>query len=117
MLVERGVIERPTGVEAYGDLVEAVSSVAEGSALVLVLETYGVHVDELDVGPVDSLVIVVGAEDYGVPQREVERLKAVGHEVKVVRLPMSVPGASYNVVASLVMLLYELKRKGLNLKR
>ena len=106
-------------LEPSSTLYEAVSSLGGSQAIVLVLETYGVDVDELRScvsGTTAAVVVVVGAEDYGVPLEEVETLRARGVPVCVIRLPARAVGHSYNVVASLAMLLYELKRIGI-LKR
>jgi tRNA (cytidine/uridine-2'-O-)-methyltransferase len=102
------------GVEVREDLVDAVKRLAKtGRPFIVVLETYGVHIDDISIPRTDHLVVIVGAEDYGVPEHEVERLKSLGYEVAVARLPMAVPGTSYNVVASFAILLYELKRRGI----
>ncbi len=79
----------------------------EPNSLFIVLETYGTrYLNEIEVQPSQDVVLVIGAEDYGLPLNEAAKLP---HSV-VARLPTNVEGMSYNVVSSLVMAIYELKR-------
>lgn len=80
----------------------------EPDSFYIVLETYGIrYLSEVRIPYDRNVVLIIGAEDYGVPRDE---LSTLPHHV-VAKLPVSVEGMSYNVVASLVMALYELKRK------
>ncbi len=80
----------------------------EPKSFFIVLETYGTkYLNEIEVQPDRDVVLVVGAEDYGIPVNEAAKLP---HSI-VARLPTSVEGMSYNVVSSLVMAIYELKRR------
>ncbi len=80
----------------------------EPKSFFIVLETYGTrYLNEIEAQPDRDVVLVVGAEDYGIPINEVAKLP---HSI-VARLPTSVEGMSYNVVSSLVMAIYELKRR------
>ncbi len=82
----------------------------EPDSFYIVLETYGIkYLGEVEVPEDKRIVLVIGAEDYGVPR---DALSALPRYV-VAKLPVSVEGMSYNVVASLVMALYELRRKGI----
>jgi len=104
------IVPRPTGRNLCSlarcvDL-EDVKALVSGSTVV-VLETTGIDIlqvplHDLCKGP---LSIVVGAEDYGVPPQAILSL----NPSYVIRLPMSVAGASYNVVSSLVILLTHLE--------
>ena len=79
----------------------------ESDSLTIILETYGTrYLSELDLNDVDKIVLGIAAEDYGIPYKELATL----HDYIVAKLPLSVEGMSYNVVSSLVMALYELKR-------
>jgi len=80
----------------------------ERDSLFIILETYGTkYLNEIELQPNHDIVLVVGAEDYGIPVNEVVRMP---HSI-VARLPTSVEGMSYNVVSSLVMAIYELRRR------
>jgi len=71
------------------------------------IETYGTkYLHEVDLKKDD--VFVLGAEDYGIPYYEIEKVK----NKEIVKIPVKKPG-SYNVVSSFVMLLTELKIKKL----
>ncbi len=98
--IPRGVRGRE-GVKVVKTLVEAVQ--AAGSDYYVVLETYGYTcVDEL-VFPhgVESVALVVGAEDYGLPLRELEKLP--GDRTVVAKIPVGVEGSSYNAVFSMAV--------------
>ena len=75
------------------------------------LETYAdKHLDAIEEVLKDytsRLVILVGAEDYGIPLNEIKKLP---HPRHIVRIPVSVQGTSYNVVVATVIALYEITR-------
>lgn len=80
----------------------------EPDSLFIVLETYGTkYITEIEIHGLSSIVLIIGAEDYGIPISEASKLP----RSIIARLPVSVEGMSYNVVSSLVMALYELKRR------
>ncbi len=71
------------------------------------IETYGnkfLYEAELD----KNGIYVFGAEDYGIPYHEIEKVK----DKEVIKIPVKKPG-SYNVTSTVVMLLTELKCRGL----
>ncbi len=82
-------------------------------ALYLVLETYAdKHLDKvleeaLEKYLSNKLVILVGAEDYGIPFSEV---KKIPEPVYIAKIPVAVQGASYNVVVATIIALYEVAR-------
>ena len=89
------------GVKVVKSLAEAVQ--ATSSDYYVVLETYGhTCVDEL-VFPqgVESVALVVGAEDYGLPLEELERLPR--DRTVVAKIPVGVEGSSYNAVFSMAV--------------
>ncbi|KSW11972.1 hypothetical protein CF15_04045 [Pyrodictium occultum] len=89
-----------------GSLAEAVDRI--GDANYIVLETYGnKYLHEVKMEG-DSIVLVIGAEDYGIPPSLLEALK---RPVTVAKIPTAVQGMSYNVAASLAMALYEVYRR------
>ena len=74
----------------------------------LVLETYGVrYLHEVELSG-ECIVIVVGAEDYGVPKDELGKLPG---SYVIARIPVAVQGMSYNVVMSAAIAIYELERR------
>ena len=78
-------------------------------ALYIVLETYGRRLlNELEISKDKQIVMVLGAEDYGIPLDVAEKLPG---ERVYVKIPVTVLGSSYNVVSSLVMALYEIYRR------
>ncbi len=80
-------------------------------ALYLVLETYGLRfIEEIELqeGNQGCLVLVVGAEDYGIPEEEAARLPG---ERIVAKIPVAVQGMSYNVVVSAAIALYVIEAK------
>ncbi len=107
------IIPRPSfsynaNVLAVRSLDEAISKAPLRSPI-LVLETYAKKLISECVKELcnkDSIVVLLGAEDYGIPLEEIAKLPS--DRVVLCRIPMSVSGASYNVVSSFVMLLYEL---------
>jgi len=71
----------------------------------IILETYGSSDMSLLRGSCEKhLGIILGAEDYGIPRYVTEIIP----DKLIIRLPMKVASASYNVVTALVILLYEL---------
>jgi len=72
----------------------------------IVLETNGEDISRIPLLRLCGveLSIVLGAEDYGIPPNIIALIRPD----YVVRLPMSVVGASYNVVSSLIILLTHL---------
>lgn len=85
----------------------------EPSAKILLLETYANKlITEVSIEPSKSVVLVFGAEDYGIPPNEAEKLG----EREELLIPVAVEGMSYNVVASIVMALYEVKLRAKNLE-
>ncbi len=113
------VVARPgeeyTGVRVVQSIEEAVEAITSKDDVVLVLETYGESVERVLTGCLQGaggIAIILGAEDYGVPIVEVEKLK-LKRRVCVAKLPVRALGHSYNVVSSLVMILYELKVSGI----
>ena len=79
-----------------------------GDALYIVLETYGdKYIHEVEINN-ERVAIIIGAEDYGVPQHV---LGSIGKPTVVAKIPTAVQGMSYNVAASLAMALYEVVRK------
>ncbi|BEP17083.1 hypothetical protein PYJP_04350 [Pyrofollis japonicus] len=100
----------PEKVSRYIVLVNDIKEVVEkeNSSVFLVIETYATtYVTEVEIDPNQRLIIVIGAEDYGLP---VQELAKIGN-YKLAKIPVAVEGMSYNVVSSLVMTLYELKRR------
>ena len=103
-----------SGVRQADSLSEAVTGYCSRGYRVLVLETYGEPVERVIKGlGAGGVVVLVGAEDYGIPREEIEALKAQGCSVSAARLPMAVPATSYNVASSVAMLLYVLKKSGI----
>ncbi len=104
-------LQYPRDVKVYSNLSEAI----EGFTSIVFFETYGKPFDQIievfDMG--DSLALVFGAEDYGIPLAEIERVKSVVGNVAVARLTASTPMMSYNVVSSIAIALYVLKKKGI----
>lgn len=91
----------------FNDFEEALRELPQ-NALYIVLETYGEKLlNELEIGGYNHVIVAVGAEDYGLPASIATRLP--GNKVYV-KIPVAVHGSSYNVVASLVMALYEIRR-------
>ena len=111
-IVPRPGQEPPVPSMVRGSVV-VISDLAEtgrylDKAVFLVLETYGVrylHEVELDS---ECIVIVVGAEDYGVPRDELGKLPG---PYVIARIPVAVQGMSYNVVMSAAIAIYELERR------
>ncbi|ABM80721.1 TrmH family RNA methyltransferase [Hyperthermus butylicus] len=89
----------------FVDSVEEVVKLASADKYI-VLEVYG---DKLlsEVEPAEKTALIIGAEDYGIPRTVLEKIP---EPRDLVVIPVGVEGMSYNVVASLVMALYELKR-------
>lgn len=74
----------------------------------IVLETYGFSdMSLLRNSCGKRLGVILGAEDYGIPRHIVESIP----DKLIIRLPMKVASASYNVVTALVILLYELMKQ------
>jgi tRNA (cytidine/uridine-2'-O-)-methyltransferase len=96
------------GVKVFSRFEDALRGLPR-DALYIVLETYGRRLlNELEVSKDKQVVVVLGAEDYGIPLDVAERLP--GKKVYV-KIPVAVSGSSYNVVSSLVMALYEIHRR------
>ena len=80
---------------------------AIGEAMYVVLETYGTkYLHEVELSR-ERIVVVIGAEDYGIPHHVVE---AIPEPKAVAKIPTAVQGMSYNVAASLAIALYEVVR-------
>ena len=78
----------------------------EKDAEFIVLETYGDRlITELSLECRD-VVVIVGAEDYGVPVEALSGLDSYSTYL----IPVAVEGMSYNVVTSIVMAVYEILR-------
>ncbi len=96
----------------YDDLVDAVLSTK--CKQVLLLETYGSLLLWEAISTIkhsECVIVLIGAEDYGVPLWEVERLQANTFTVITAKIPVNAVGMSYNVVSALIMALYELMRQ------
>lgn len=94
-------------VEVYESIEAYAAAVPQRQAVHIVLETYGsVRVDRLTgYCRHTGCVMVVGAEDYGIPLEEAEKLP--GKRIYA-RLPAAVWGMSYNVASAVAMAVYEL---------
>jgi tRNA (cytidine/uridine-2'-O-)-methyltransferase len=100
----------PEKVSRYILLVDDIREVVEreSNSIFLIIETYATtYINEVEIDPSQRLVIVIGAEDYGLPVQELSKIGSY----KLVKIPVAVEGMSYNVVSSLVMTLYELRRR------
>ncbi len=87
-------------VECFDDILAALSP----NCATLVLETSGsTCIPELRESCIN---VVLGAEDYGLPPVVIKELVERG--AKIVKIPMSRYGVSYNVVTALVLLLTEI---------
>jgi tRNA (cytidine/uridine-2'-O-)-methyltransferase len=87
------------------DSLGRLSELERGSEFI-VLETYG---DKLitELRPhCGDVVLIVGAEDYGVPMEALSGLESYSTYL----IPVAVEGMSYNVVTSIVMAAYEVLR-------
>ncbi len=71
------------------------------------IETYG-NKFLYEVGLDKNGIYVFGAEDYGIPYHEIEKVE----NKEIIKIPIKKPG-SYNVTSTVVMLLTELKCRGL----
>lgn len=103
---KRAVYPNGLRVEVY-ESIEAYAAARQHRVVYIVLETYGsVRVDRL-AGHCQrtNCVLVVGAEDYGIPLEEAEKLPG---ERIYARLPTAVWGMSYNVASAVAMAVYEL---------
>jgi tRNA (cytidine/uridine-2'-O-)-methyltransferase len=77
----------------------------EPKAEYIVLETYGDKlITELSVSCGRDIVLIVGAEDYGIPPESLSVLD----NYTVYLIPVAVEGMSYNVVTSIIMAIYEI---------
>ncbi|NPA23071.1 MAG: tRNA (cytidine(34)-2'-O)-methyltransferase [Crenarchaeota archaeon] len=93
----------PENVQISRDIYEIVHGL-EDNVSFIVLETYGdKYLTEIDLG--ENICVIVGAEDTGIPEIEINKLPR--DRTHVVKIPMGVYGASYNVVTSLIMMLTE----------
>ncbi len=93
----------PENVKIYRDINEIVEKLDQDIEYI-VLETYGnKYISELEVEK--DTCIIVGAEDTGIPEKEVEKLPK--DRTHIVKIPMGIYGTSYNVVTSLVMMITE----------
>jgi len=99
---DAAIYENVRCVESLSELAQFIPS----NAKILVLETYASRLlNETRICSIqDVCFIVVGAEDYGVPREVLDRLPG---DKFLVKIPVAVEGSSYNVVASLVMALYQ----------
>ncbi len=71
---------------------------------IVVLETYGSISIDLFKPSSDRIVVVLGAEDYGLPKDEISKLGPAD----IVRIDMAIDGFSLNVVSALVIFLTKL---------
>jgi|GEM_PF-3286833 len=100
----------PRAQVEFVERIQQVEDIISVNALYVVLETYGLsYVHELELGAdVECVVLVVGAEDYGIPEEVVGELPG---EKIIAKIPVSVQGMSYNVVVSTAIGLYELEKR------
>ncbi len=103
------VVERPgaglprlSNIVVYKSFEEFLSTRSPWTYYV-VLETYGDKcIDEITIpSDYEEVVVIIGAEDYGLPLNELEKIPASRRAVA--RIPLAVEGASLNVVASLAI--------------
>ncbi len=95
--------------EIVDKLEEAVARIPDDATIIL-LETYALKplsscLEEVG----ETAAVLVGAEDYGVPRYEVDKLPR--DRLLLCRIPMAVEGSSYNVASTVAMLLYEARRR------
>lgn len=90
----------------YVDDPSEVRGLPEGTVF-LVLETYALrYMNEVEIP--EKVALVVGAEDYGIPEKEAAKLPG---KVVTAKIPVAVMGMSYNVVVTVSMAVYEIKRR------
>ncbi|HIP65723.1 MAG TPA: hypothetical protein EYH08_04255 [Pyrodictium sp.] len=103
IIPRKGVLEDHPNAVSFEEAVSRIRSCEK-----ILLETYGFNrLDEIDLECSRCIAIIVGAEDYGVPQTVGEKFSP---DV-VARIPMAVEGMSYNVVSTVVMALAEIVYK------
>jgi len=85
--------------------IDSIESFLDPACTTIVLETVGTTTPPRIC--TECVNIVLGAEDYGLPENVVKELRERG--AQIVRLAMSRYGVSYNVVTSLVMFLTDLE--------
>ncbi len=94
----------PENIKIFRNIEECLREI-ENVDQYIILETYGnKYLPEVEIN--GRVCIVVGAEDLGIPEKEVEKFPK--DRTCIVKIPMGRYGASYNVVTSLIMMLTEL---------
>ncbi|NPA69311.1 MAG: TrmH family RNA methyltransferase [Crenarchaeota archaeon] len=93
----------PENIKVFRSIEECLREI-ENVDQYIILETYGdKYLSEIEFK--DKICIIVGAEDLGIPEREVEKFPR--ERTYVVKIPMGRYGSSYNVVTSLIMMFTE----------
>ena len=92
------------------DSLDEVVRMLPSDTFYVVLETYGLRfLHEAEIPLENHIAIVVGAEDYGIPE---EAVAVIPEQSRVVaRIPGAVQGMSYNVASTVAMAVYEVERR------
>ncbi|NPB00442.1 MAG: tRNA (cytidine(34)-2'-O)-methyltransferase [Crenarchaeota archaeon] len=102
--IARDYVEHvPENMKVFRSIEECLREI-ENVDQYIILETYGnKYLPEIDFK--NNICIVVGAEDLGIPEKEIEKFPR--ERTCIVKIPMGRYGSSYNVVTSLIMMLTE----------